>query len=209
MMELPMGMGECAWYALTVGPRKEKLTAQALRTRGFEDFLPLYSSRRRWSDRIKRIEQPLFPGYVFCRFNQLERQSVLKTPDVVSIVGFGKVPEPVDDSEMTALQAVCGSGLDAVPYPNPSVGSKVTLNEGPLRGLEGVLVQDKKARLILSLTLLQRSVAVEIDREWIRPPVVLVSFHASPQTSPLPRASDASIGAFARQDDARSPDQKI
>jgi len=171
-----MDCGECAWYALTVGPRKERLTAQALRTRGFEDFLPLYSSRSQWSDRIRKIERPLFQGYVFCRFDPIERQAVLKTPDVVSIVGFGKTPEPVDETEIAALQAVCASGLDAMPYPTLATGSKVRLNDGPLKGLEGVFVEDKKTRLILSLTLLQRSVVVEIDRAWVAPLGMVVSF---------------------------------
>jgi transcription antitermination factor NusG len=88
---------------------------------------------------------------------------------VASIVSFGKNPEPVDDGEVAALQAVCRSGLAATPWPTPEVGSKVQLHEGPLRGLEGVLVEDRKTRLVLSLTLLQRSVAVEIDRTWIEP----------------------------------------
>ena len=158
-----------AWYALTVAPRKEKVTAQTLRTAGFEGFLPLYYSERNWSDRIKKLESPLFPGYVFCRFDPRIRQAILKTPGVVSIVSFGKTPEPVDDGEVAALQSVCRSGLVATPWPTPEVGSKVRLHEGPLRGLEGILVEDKKTRLVLSLTLLQRSVAVEIDRGWIEP----------------------------------------
>jgi transcription antitermination factor NusG len=158
-----------AWYALTVAPRKEKVTAQTLRTAGFEDFLPLSSSRRLWSDRIKTLEAPLFPGYVFCRFDPQLRQAILRTLGVVSIVSFGKTPEPVDEGEIAALQAVCRSGLVATSWPTPEVGSKVQLHEGPLRGLEGVLVEDKKTRLVLSLTLLQRSVAVEIDRKWIEP----------------------------------------
>jgi transcription antitermination factor NusG len=154
------------WFALTVAPRKEKIVAQVLRSAGFEDFLPLHSSRRLWSDRIKAVEDPLFPGYVFCRFDTLIRRSVLRVPGVVSIVSFGRIPEPVDDVEIASLRAVCNSGLTATPWPNLAVGSKVVLKEGPLRGLEGVLVADKQARLILSLTLLQRSVVVEIDRSW-------------------------------------------
>jgi transcription antitermination factor NusG len=167
-----------AWFALTVAPRKEKVTAQTLRTNGFEEFLPLYAARHQWSDRVKRLESPLFPGYVFCRFSARQRQAVLKTPGVVSIVSFGRIPEPIEDSEIAALQAVCRSGLMATPYPNPEVGSKVRLHEGPLRGLEGILVEDKKTRLILSLTLLQRSVAVEIDRLWIEPAGTPVFFHS-------------------------------
>lgn len=166
-----------AWFALTVAPRKEKFTALTLRAAGLEDFLPLYSSRRRWSDRIKTLEHPLFPGYVFCRFDPRIRQSVLKTPGVVSIVRFGKNPEPVDEREIAALQSVCRSGLAASPWPNPEVGSTIRLQDGPLRGLEGILVEDRKTRLILSLTLLQRSVAVEIERAWIAPELAtMVSF---------------------------------
>jgi transcription antitermination factor NusG len=167
-----------AWFALTVAPRKEKMTAQTLHAEGFEEFLPLYASSRQWSDRIKRLESPLFPGYVFCRFDPRARQAILKTPGVVSIVSFGKHPEPIDDSEISALQTVCSSGLDASPYPTPKVGSKVRLHEGPLRGLEGIMVEDRKTRLILSLTLLQRSVAVEIDRSWIAPADVLLAFNS-------------------------------
>ncbi|MGA2715444.1 MAG: UpxY family transcription antiterminator [Bryobacteraceae bacterium] len=173
-----MVTAKTAWFALTVAPRKEKVTAQTLRANGFEDFLPLYSSRRLWSDRIKRIERPLFPGYVFCRFDPRVRQAVLKTPCVASIVSFGKIPEPVSDSEISALQAVCSSGLTATPYPTPKIGSKVRLNEGPLRGLEGIMVEDKKTRLIISLTLLQRSVAVVIDPAWIAPIEALVYFNS-------------------------------
>src|ERR1700679_66857 len=106
-----------AWFALTVAPRKEKITAQTLRSNGFEEFLPLYSSSRRWSDRIKKLENPLFPGYVFCRFDLRDRQAIVKTPGVVSIVSFGKIPEPVNDDEISALQTVCRSGLAAAPYP--------------------------------------------------------------------------------------------
>jgi len=162
-----MSSGNSAWYALSVAPRKEKIIAHTLRTKGFEDFLPLYSSSRQWSDRIKKLERPLFPGYVFCRFDPQARGPIVMTPGVMAIVGFGKLPEPIPDSEISALQTVCRVGLDAIPYPNPKVGSRVRMLEGPLKGLEGILVEDKKTRLILSVTLLQRSVAVEIDREWV------------------------------------------
>jgi transcription antitermination factor NusG len=167
-----------AWFALTVAPRKEKAAAETLRANGFEEFLPLYTAKRQWSDRVKKLEHPLFPGYVFCRFIPQQRQAVLKTPCVVSIVSFGKLPEPIEDSEIAALQAVCRSGLPARPHPNPEVGSRVRLHEGPLRGLEGILVEDKQTRLILSLTLLQRSVSVEIERAWIEPPRTLIFSHS-------------------------------
>jgi transcription antitermination factor NusG len=158
-----------AWFALSVTPRKEKATARALRTMGYEDFLPLYSVKRRWSDRIKTVEFPLFPGYVFCRFDPRLRLPILKISTVNSVVGPGNTPEPVDDSEIIALQTVCRSGLQAIPCPYLTVGSKVRINDGPLKGLEGILVRDKETRLILSVMLLQRSISVEIDRSWVSP----------------------------------------
>ena len=178
LTERVMVTPQAPWFALTVAPRKEKITAQTLRADGFEEFLPLYFSRRLWSDRIKKIEKPLFPGYVFCRFDLRLRQAVLKTPGVFSIVSLGKIPEPIRDSEISALQSVCRSGLSATPYPTPQIGSIVRLHDGPLRGIEGVLVEDQKTRLIVSVTLLQRSVAVVIDRAWIAPTGALVCFNA-------------------------------
>ena len=113
---------QAPWFALTVAPRKEKITAQTLRADGFEEFLPLYFSRRLWSDRIKKIEKPLFPGYVFCRFDLRLRQAVFKTPGVFSIVSLGKIPEPIRDSEISRssirLQI---RALSANPYPTPQM----------------------------------------------------------------------------------------
>jgi transcription antitermination factor NusG len=158
-----------AWFALSVAPRKEKVTARTLRAMGYEDFLPLYSVKRRWSDRVKAVEFPLFPGYVFSRFDPKLRLPILKIATVNNVVGAGNQPEPVDDSEIRALQVVCQSGLRTIPCPYLRVGSKVRINDGPLSGLEGILVRDKQTRLVLSVALLQRSVAVEIDRAWVAP----------------------------------------
>jgi transcription antitermination factor NusG len=158
-----------AWFALSVAPRKEKVTARTLRAMGYEDFLPLYSLKRRWSDRIKTVEFPLFPGYVFSRFDPKLRLPILKIATVNHVVGPGNKPEPVQESEILALRTVCQSGLQAIPCPYLTVGSKVLIHDGPLSGLEGILVRDKQTRLVLSVSLLQRSVAVEIDRAWVSP----------------------------------------
>ncbi len=158
-----------AWFALSVTPRKEKVVARSLRIMGYEDFLPLYAVKRRWSDRIKTVEFPLFPGYVFCRFDPALRLPILKIATVNAIVGSGNKPEPVHDSEIAALQTVCKSGFEAIPCPYLTVGSRVLIHEGPLTGLEGILLRDKHTRLVLSVALLQRSVAVEIDRAWVSP----------------------------------------
>lgn len=167
-----------AWYALAVIPRKEKVTARTLRVRGYEDFLPMYSVKRRWSDRVKTVEMPLFPGYVFCRFDATKRLPILKIPTVMSVLGLGNEPRPVDESEIAALQTVCGSGVEPVPCPYLQAGGKVRIQQGPLAGVEGILVEAKPTRLVLSVTLLQRSVSVELERDWVAPVQIYKTFEA-------------------------------
>ena len=157
------------WVALTVIPRKEGVTAKTLRLRGYESFLPMYSVKRRWSDRMKTVELPLFPGYVFCRLNPLYRLPVLKISSIMGIAGPARAVEPVPDKEIAALQAVCRPGNQIVPYPFLTVGAKVRIQEGPFKDLEGILLEEKPARLVLSVVLLQRSLAINIDREWVAP----------------------------------------
>jgi len=138
--------------------------------KGYETYLPLYRSERRWSDRVKKLDLPLFPGYLFSRFDVLHRLPVLTTPGVTGIVGAGKTPLPVDDEEIEAVRVVLHSGMKAQPWPFLGVGSRVYLETGPLAGVEGIIVNtDKVYRLVVSVSLLQRSVACEIEREWARP----------------------------------------
>jgi transcription antitermination factor NusG len=158
------------WFALQTRYRSENSVATQLRGKGYEPFLPVYKSRRRWSDRVKELELPLFPGYLFCRFNSLDRLPILVTPGVLQIVGTGKTPMPVDDAEIAAIQITIQSGVAREPWPFPQVGQRVRVEYGPLHGLEGILLSFKgRHRLVLSVTLLQRSVAVEIDESWARP----------------------------------------
>jgi transcription antitermination factor NusG len=158
------------WFALRVKSRSEKIVATIARNKGFEEFLPLYQSRRRWSDRFKSVELPLFPGYVFCRLNPEFRLPLLTIPGVLGFVGIGRVPAPIDDAEIAAIQTAVGAGLLAEPYPFLEVGQRVRVAEGPLAGLEGLLVEVRKQqRIAVSVSLLKRSVAVEIDRHWVRP----------------------------------------
>lgn len=125
------------WFALRVKSRTEKVVATIARNKGFEEFLPLYKCRRRWSDRFKSVEMPLFPGYVFCRLNPEFRLPLLTIPGVMSFVGIGRAPMPIDDAEITAIQTAVGAGLVAEPHPFLEVGQRVRLAEGPLAGLEG------------------------------------------------------------------------
>ena len=158
------------WYAVRVRSQHEDVVARHLRVRGMESFLPLYRERRRWSDRFKEIDLPLFPGYVFCQFDPLNRLPVLTVPGVVHVVGVGKNPVPIDETEIEAIQAAVKSGYPTQPSPFLQIGHKVRIEHGSLCGIEGILTGFRgHQRLVLSITLLQRSVAVEIDAESVRP----------------------------------------
>ena len=158
------------WFALRVRSRHENTVAAILGGKGYEWFVPLYKSRRLWSDRIKEIQLSLIPGYVFCRFDPQHRFPILTTPGVVSVVGIGKCPIPIDDAEIAAIQAAVRSGFPSRPWPFLQIGQRVRVEHGPLCGLEGILLYVKgQRRLVLSVTLLQRSVAVEVDDAWVVP----------------------------------------
>jgi transcription antitermination factor NusG len=156
------------WFALQVRMRHETAVADHLQGKGYEWFLPLYKARRRWSDRVKEVDSPLFPGYLFCRFNPHDRLPILKTPGVTQIVGYNHVPVPVDEQEIEAIRRLVASGVPNFPCAYLEVGTKVRIEAGALRGLEGILMDLKgKRRLVLSITILQRSVAVEIDSDAV------------------------------------------
>jgi transcription antitermination factor NusG len=156
------------WYALQVRARFEQGVADHLDGKGYEWFLPLYKCRKRWSDRIKEVEAPLFPGYLFCRINLQDRLPILKTPGVIQIVGSNRTPIAVDEVEVQAIQRMVASGIPNQPWPFLAAGDRVRIESGPLCGLEGILVEFKgNHRLVLSVTLLQRSVAVEIDSAFV------------------------------------------
>jgi transcription antitermination factor NusG len=156
------------WFGVHTRSNHEKVTATVLSHKGYDHYLPSFKSRRRWSDRIVETDRPLFPGYVFCRFDPKVRLPILTTPGVVSVVGFGNEPAPIDDSEIEAIQAVLGSGLHTEPCPFLREGQRIRVKRGSLDGLEGLLVRKKSEwRMVVSVTMLQRSIAVEIDRDWI------------------------------------------
>jgi transcription antitermination factor NusG len=158
------------WYALHVRTRFEKVVARNLKGKGYEEFLPLYRRANRWSDRIKQIELPLFPGYVFCKFDPQERLPILTIPGVNSVVGSGKNLLPIDESELTTVRAVLKSENLCEPWPFLEVGQRVRVEYGPLAGTEGLVLMAKNTyRLVISVNMLQRSVAVEIDRECLKP----------------------------------------
>ncbi len=158
------------WYAVRVRPNFEKTTAALLEGKHFEVYLPMYRERRRWSDRFHMTDVPLFPGYLFARFVFNRRLGILMTPGVLHVVPPHAAPIPVDERELDAVRRAVGSGLPVGPHPFLETGQRVVIQRGALAGLEGILAETKKAyRVVVSVTLLQRSVSVEVDREWIEP----------------------------------------
>jgi transcription termination/antitermination protein NusG len=165
------GAGDPArWFALTVKHQHERRVEGVLCANGVQTFLPVFRSRRQWSDRIKQQDAPLFPGYVFVRFSLPERVSVLNTPGVARIVGFGGVPVPLEDQEVGNIRTALASNQALGPWPYLHAGDRVRIERGPLRGVEGILLHEKTGfRLVLGVEILRRSVAVEVDPEIVTP----------------------------------------
>ena len=158
------------WYALYVRARFEKYVQDELEKRGYEAFLPEYVSKPRGAARLRSISLPLFPNYLFCRFNIRPQHPVLMTPGVVLIAGTGSLPVPVNEKEILAVRNIIQSGLAARPWRYMNAGRMVWIETGPLEGTSGILVKDGTTdRLIVSVSLLKRSVAVETDRDHVRP----------------------------------------
>ena len=158
------------WYALQVRPRFEKHVQMHLEDKGYEVFYPTFTTTRQWSDRVKSLSFPLFPGYVFCRFNVHARLPILITPGVNQVVGAGKTPTVVDEAELSAIRRVMQSGVAAQPWPYLRVGETVQIENGPLEGMTGIVTRIKNScRLVVSVSLLMRSVSVELDSHWIKP----------------------------------------
>src|SRR5262245_31184873 len=132
------------WFALKVRSNFEKKSAGILRDKGYEEFAPSYPSRRYWSDRVKLIDQPLFPGYIFCRFSPQNWLPVLQTPGVVHVISFGGKPAPVDELEMAALRTLVNSSVPLFPRAFLQVGRRVLIKRGPLTGVEGILEEIRK-----------------------------------------------------------------
>jgi len=156
------------WFALTVKPQHEKAAEMQLEAASIQAYVPVYETRRRWSDRVKKVQIPLFRGYVFSRFEAAERWKVLSFPSVTSVVAFGGRPVPLSDEEIASIQAMAGSGLPLAPCPPVRAGEWVRISAGPLTGVEGIFVNEKSAaRVVVNVELLNRAVSVEVDRNSI------------------------------------------
>ncbi len=163
------------WYALQLRTRWESSTAALLSGKGYQTFLPTLKTLKRVRGKSCEVNPPLFPGYVFpgyvfCRFDALKRLPVLLTPGVITVVGRGRIPIPVEDSEIEAIQKVVSAGIQVEPWPYLEVGQLVRIDDGALCGIQGILIGFKGARrIVVSVSLLRRSVALEIDRSVVCP----------------------------------------
>lgn len=156
------------WYGIRTRSNHEKVAAIVLRGKGYEPYLPVYHLSRRRSDAVAKSEYPLFPGYVFCRFDVKKRLPILMTTGVISVLGFGKEPAPIPDEEIEAVRAVLHSGLAAEPCAYLREGQRVRVTHGSLDGVEGILLKKKnQLRMVISVTMLQRSISIEIDGDWL------------------------------------------
>jgi transcription antitermination factor NusG len=172
MLNQEQAMSPAHWYAAYTCAQHEKHVAAELLARDVEHFLPLYSSVRRWKDRRVQLELPLFPGYIFVRLALCDRLRVVQIPSVVRLVGFGGFPIALPDAEIEILQSGFSRSLGAEPHPFLTVGRRVRITGGPFAGLEGVLKRKKSTlRVVVSLELIQRSMAVDVDAADVRPAI--------------------------------------
>jgi len=158
------------WYALYTCPRHEKCVAQQIEQRDISCFLPLYRSVRRWKDRRKELELALFPGYVFVRLALQDRLRVLQLPSAVRLVSFSGQPAVLPEAEIEGLRERLSRGGSVEPHPYLRVGRRVRVCGGPMQGLEGIIVRRKdRCRVVFSLDLIMRSMAVEVDESDVEP----------------------------------------
>jgi transcription termination/antitermination protein NusG len=159
---------EIRWFALQTRSRNEKQVERLLTHKGYDCCLPMYRQKRRWSDRVIEVELPLFPMYIFCRFNSSTVGKAISTPGVTRIVGFGGRPAEVRIEEIEALKLLSQSGLLREPWAYIPDGTLVQVEAGPLTGAQGIFCSSEdKRRFVISVTLLQRSVAVQLDENTL------------------------------------------
>jgi transcription antitermination factor NusG len=153
-----------SWYALYTAPRHEKSVADQMTHYGISCFLPLYRSVRRWKDRRKELAMVLFPGYVFVHIALRNRLQILQLPGAVRLVSFNGQPASLPEEQIENLRSRLSSSHFMEPHPYLQVGRRVRVRCGPLQGLEGIIQRRKDhCRIVFSIDLIMRSVAVEVD----------------------------------------------
>jgi transcription antitermination factor NusG len=169
-VSLPENGSGLNWYALYTCPRHEKCVAHQIEQRSISCFLPVYRSVRRWKDRRKELELALFPGYVFVQLELKDRFRVLQLPSAVRLISFNGQPAVLPEAEIEELRQRLSRGGRVEPHPYLRVGRRVRVSAGPMQGLEGIIVRRKdRCRVVFSLDLIMRSVAVEVDETDVEP----------------------------------------
>jgi transcription antitermination factor NusG len=158
------------WYALHTRSRHEKVVRDQLTAKGITNLLPLWRKRSAWKDRMKMVDVPLFSGYIFGHFPLKQRIDVLQTVGVVRIVGLNGQPIPVPEEQIQAVQTMVAHQMHYDPHPFLREGMRVLVIRGVLKGAEGILMAKKQHyRLVISVDLIQKSVAVDIDSADVEP----------------------------------------
>lgn len=158
------------WFALNVRHQQERVAEKFLLEQNLETLLPLFRTRRQWSDRVVQLDLPVFPGYLFCRYASANKLQVLRTPGVLGAVAFGGSPQPVPEQEIENLRAALNSGRRMEPCSLLRAGQRVRLGAGPLRGVEGILqMVNGGHRVVVGVQLLNRAVSVEVSEEDLIP----------------------------------------
>jgi transcription antitermination factor NusG len=154
------------WFALSTMSRHERLAAQEIQSRGLETFLPTVTEIHRWSDRKKKLEVPLFPGYLFIRAEMSPdvRRKVLFSRGIVSFVGMGGQPVPIPPQEISTLQHLLQAGTSCSPHAFLKIGQRIRIHGGSLDGIEGILSKVEGGdRLVVSVESIQRSIAIHVE----------------------------------------------
>lgn len=158
------------WYAAYTRSRHEKVVAETLQQRTVEYFLPLYETVHKWKNGRFRVQLPLFPGYLFVHIALRDRLRVLQVPGVVRLVGVNGVPTPLPQGELEIIRSVLSKGIEAQPHPYLRVGQRVRIISGPMEGLQGILLRRRgRPRVVVSVDLIMRSVALDIDVAQVEP----------------------------------------
>jgi len=161
-----IGAPQRAWYALQVRANHERTVAAALRLAGIEEYLPQYFTRSIWSDRVKVLARPLFPGYVFGCFDPAAGLPVLA--GVIGCLPNNLAPAAVPAAQLESIRIMCESGLPVEPA-KLVAGRRVRVERGPLAGAEGVILRERDSwRLVVSVEIFGRAVSVEVDRDSLR-----------------------------------------
>jgi transcription antitermination factor NusG len=157
------------WHAVRVRAQQEVIASQSLKCRGLEEYLPLYQARRLWSDRVQVVSRPILTGYVFCRFSANQLTTVLDAAGCAQVVKVGAKLALVPEEDILALKRLVEGGL-ATPHPYVIEGTRVRVRVGAFKGIEGYVKRvDNRDHLIVSLPLLQRSVAVQLEADSVEP----------------------------------------